>query len=266
MHTIGDGLKLAHSVGAMIQDQYANAAAWYPISLIPQINGGFRVFPHSIDRGKPGIIAVTPLGERFVNESDSYFDFILAMLKTRDVGLSGAAYLICDHRALRRYGLGAVKPFPFPVTGFLRSGYLLRGNTLEELATRAQIPPDALKTTVATFNKNAETGVGTNIFNKSQGDADNRPNACLAPLERPPYYAIKILPGDLGTFSGIKTDACGQVVNLAGASIKGLFAAGNDMASIFGGTYPAGGITLGPAMTFGYVVGRELAKLQAHAG
>ena len=265
----GDGLKLAESVGGMIQDGYANAAAWYPISLIPKSNGGFRVFPHSIDRGKPGVIAVTPSGERFVNESDSYFDFTLAMLKTREIGLPGTAFLVCDHRALRRYGLGAVKPFPFPMNAFLRSGYLLRGNTLEELAARAQIPPVALKMTVAIFNKYADTGQdplfrrGTNVFNKSQGDTDNRPNPCLAPLERPPYYAIKILPGDLGTFSGIKTNSRGQVVNRSGAPIKGLYAVGNDMASIFGGMYPAGGITLGPAMTFGYVVGRDLASCKS---
>jgi predicted oxidoreductase len=85
------------------------------------------------------------------------------------------------------------------------------------------------------------------------------PNPCVAPIERGPYYAVKILPGSLGTFAGVKTDARGRAVRNDGTPIRCLYAVGSDMASIMGGCYPAGGITLGPAMTFGYIVGHELA-------
>lgn len=98
-------------------------------------------------------------------------------------------------------------------------------------------------------------------YNRAQGDPDHRPNPSLAPLDRPPYYAVKVVPGSLGTFAGLETDAMARVLDAAGRPVPGLYAAGNDMASIFGGNYPSGGITLGPAMTFGYIAGRALAGL-----
>lgn len=262
----GDGARMAESVGAKVVDSYDNAAAWYPVSLIPQRDGTSRVFPHSIDRAKPGIIAVTPDGKRFVNESDSYYDFTLAMLNTRKHGLPGTAFLVCDHRAIRRYGIGAVKPFPFPIESFIRSGYLLRGNTVGELADATGMPRAALEQTIARFNANAAQGNdpdlqrGSNAYHRIQGDPGHAPNPTLAPLDRAPYYAVKVLPGDLGTFAGICTDAAGCVLREDGSAIPGLFATGNDMASIFGGYYPGAGITLGPAMTFGYIIGKKLCE------
>lgn len=108
-----------------------------------------------------------------------------------------------------------------------------------------------------------EFGRGTTAYNISLGDPDHLPNPCVAPVAKPPFYAVKVVTGDLGTFAGLRTDARARVLNASGEAIPGLFAAGNDAASIMGGNYPGGGITLGPAMTFGFVAGRELVRTAA---
>ena len=108
-------------------------------------------------------------------------------------------------------------------------------------------------------------GRGSTPFNRFYGDPENAPNPCVAPIERAPFYAVKVLPGSLGTFAGIRTDANAQALTPDGAPIAGLYAAGNDMASVMGGRYPGGGITLGPAMTFGYIAARRLAGLHESA-
>lgn len=260
----GDGLRLAESVGGSVETGLSNAAAWIPVSRVPYRDGSTGVFPHLIDRYKPGIIAVTRNGRRFVNESDSYHDFGKALLQAIPNG-DVSAYLIADHRAIRRYGLGAAKPFPLPLLPYLRSGYLLRGRTIAELAGQAGIDAAELERTIAVFNGPASRGEdpafgkGSTAYNRYLGDADHKPNPCVAPLDTPPYYAVKVVMGDLGTFAGILADARARVLDASGQPIPGLYAAGNDMASIMGGNYPGGGITLGPAMTFGYVAGKALA-------
>lgn len=261
----GDGLRLAEAAGGVVDASLSNAAAWCPVSRVPRRDGTFGTFPHLIDRAKPGVIAVTARGRRFVNEAGPYHDFMQALFRVTEPGTEVAAFLICDHRCLRRYGLGFAKPFPLPLTPCLRSGYLLRGGTLEELARRAGIDTAALFATVTEYNHGAREGRdpafgrGSTPFNRFGGDPDRRPNACVAPIERAPFYAVKVLPGSLGTFAGLKTDARARVLGRDGAPIGGLYAVGNDMASIMGGHYPSGGITLGPAMTFGWLAARDLA-------
>ncbi|WP_425053467.1 FAD-dependent oxidoreductase [Psychromarinibacter sp. S121] len=259
----GDGLRLAEAIGAGISQDYVNPGAWAPVSLLPMKDGTVARFPHLIERAKPGIIAVGPDGQRFVNEADSYHDFMSALFA------SGAdhAWIIADAKARRRFGMGAVKPFPFPDAAHIRSGYLKRASSLAELARRIGLPPQDLEDTVARFNDGARQGEdpqfgrGASAYNRVQGDAGHKPNPALAPLERAPFYALKVLPGSLGTFAGLRTDACARVLSETGTPIAGLFATGNDAASIMGGNYPSGGITLGPAMTFGYIAGRVLAGL-----
>ena len=261
----GDGLRLAESAGGRVEEGLPNAAAWIPASIVTYANGKTGVFPHLIDRYKPGVIAVTKDGKRFVNESDSYHDFGQALLKTCGNAVEISAWLICDHRALRRYGLGFAKPFPLPLFMYLRSGYLQRGKTPEGLAARIGVDPTELAQTIADFNVGAAKGEdsafgrGKSSYNRFLGDPEHRPNACVAPLNAAPFYAIKVMLGDLGTFAGIKTDAFARVLNREGRPIAGLHAVGNDMASVMGGAYPGGGITLGPAMTFGYIAGKFLA-------
>jgi succinate dehydrogenase/fumarate reductase flavoprotein subunit len=261
----GDGLRLAESAGGRVEDSLPNAAAWVPVSITTRKDGSKGVMPHFIDRAKPGVIAVMRDGTRFANEGNSYHDFVQEMMKAARPGEEIAAFLLCDHRALRKYGLGCVPPFPMPLAHHLRTGYLKRGATLTELAAQAGIDAKGLEATIAAFNATAADGQdpafgkGSRAYNRYQGDALHGPNPCIAPIKDGPFYAIKMVIGDLGTYAGIKTDAHARALDANGQPIAGLYAAGNDMASIMGGNYPGAGITLGPALTFGYIAGKHIA-------
>ncbi|MCX8100142.1 MAG: FAD-dependent oxidoreductase [Geminicoccaceae bacterium] len=264
----GDGIRLATAVGAAVVEDLPAAAAWVPVSLVPHEDGTEGVFPHFVDRAKPGVIAVTDRGTRFCNEADSYHDFCKAMLEACR-GLPGEphAWLLADHRTIRRYGLGWAKPFPVPLRPALRNFYLRRGRTLAELARACGIDGSALERTVAAYNEAARRGEdpafgrGRTAYNRYLGDPEVRPNPCVGPIEVPPFYAVRLVMGDLGTFAGLRCDGRARVLDREGRPIPGLWACGNDMASIMGGNYPGGGITLGPAMTFGYVAARDAAGL-----
>lgn len=255
----GDGIRLGESVGGLFTKTLPSPAGWAPVSLVPKKNGEFAHFPHLIERGKPGIIAVNEQGKRFSNEANSYNDFMGDLLKTATPGITPYAWLICDHRFIRRWGLGAVKPSPMPLQSHLKSGYLRKAKTIGELARTIGINQLALEKTISTYNQFAqhgedpEFGRGDTPYNRAAGDADHTPNPCVAPIKDGPYYAVKIHPGSLGTFAGLETNAKAQVLDQQGQAIPGLFAVGNDMTSVMAGHYPSGGITLGPGMTFAYI-------------
>jgi hypothetical protein len=262
----GDGLRLAEAVGGRVEDTLPNAAAWVPVSVTKRKDGTRGVMPHFIDRAKPGVIAVMRDGARFANEGNSYHDFVQEMMKAAKPGDEIAAFLICDHKTLRKYGLGCVPPFPMPIGRHLGTGYLMRGDTLAALAGQTGIDAGGLAATVTQFNSSAASGhdaafgKGSRAYNRFQGDALHGPNPCIAPIVHGPFYAIKMVIGDLGTYAGIRTDAQARALDGNGHAIDGLYAAGNDMASIMGGNYPGAGITLGPALTFGYIAGRHIAR------
>jgi succinate dehydrogenase/fumarate reductase flavoprotein subunit len=262
----GDGLRLAQNAGGALVLDYPNAAAWVPVSRVPRGGGEFGLFPHFIDRGKPGLIAVMPNGRRFTNEANSYHDFMQGLFAAQEPDDRGNAFLVVDHRFLRSYGLGYVKPFPVPYGPHVRSGYLKQGRTLAELATQCGIETVALAETVAAHNLSCAAGVdrafgkGSTAYNRFYGDPRVTPNPCLAPIVEPPFFAVEIFAGDLGTFAGIRTNRHAQVLDSDGSTIDGLYAVGNDAASIAGGNYPGGGITLGPAIVFGYLAGRHMSK------
>ena len=263
--TTGDGVSLGESAGGLLDTSLASPAAWCPVSLVPYRNGRVGTYPHIVDRGKPGLIAVLSNGKRFVNEADGYYQFTAAMIASVPEGEEVAAWLICDHAFQRRYPFGMSKPFPIPVWPYVRSGYLKRGGTLEELARQCGIDPSGLTSTVAVFNQHATVGEdpefrrGISAFNRGSGDPEHKPNPSLAPIQKGPFYAIKVLPGSFGTFAGLKTDPMSRVLNSDGEPIAGLYAAGSDQANVMGGHYPSGGINIGPAMTFGYIAGRHTA-------
>jgi succinate dehydrogenase/fumarate reductase flavoprotein subunit len=265
----GDGLRLAEDAGAGVELGYPNAAAWVPVSRVPRKDGSWGVFPHFIDRAKPGLIAVLPDGRRFVNEANSYHDFIQALFAASPAGERIRAHLVVDHAFIRRFGIGFVKPFPVPLGPQIRSGYLKRGNSLAELAQVAGIDAKGLEATVAAYNADARTGEdrafgkGSTAYNRFNGDPAFTPNPCLAPIETGPFYAVEVVVGDLGTFAGIRANGDAQVLDREGRPIPGLYAVGNDMASIMGGNYPGGGITLGPAITFAYIAAQHMARSPA---
>lgn len=260
----GDGIRMGEAVGGYTP-ALAEPAAWLPVSLTTRRDGSKGVNPHIFDKSKPGVIAVSLTGLRFANEGNSYHDFVRAMRQQSTPGAEVAAWLICDHRALRKYGLGYVKPFPFPIRRHLASGYLIRANSVSELAKQLDVKADILVSTVERYNQLAKKGVdddygkGGLIYNRYLGDPWNTPNPNMSSLEVGPYYAVKLRVGDLGTFAGLATDGSLRVVDQSGQSIPGLYAVGNDISSVMGGSYPGAGITLGPALTFGYLVGTMVA-------
>lgn len=264
----GDSLALTAPLGVEPVSGNAEPLFYAPVSLLPQPGGAPpRPFPHLfLDRAKPGVYAVDATGRRFVNEAASYHDFVRAMLG-RGPGRApqGAVWLIADHATIRRYGMGAVRPFPAPVWGHLRSGYLKRGQTLAELARAIEVPAQALTETAAAATRHAaaghdpDHGKGSTAYHRYLGDPENRPNPCLGPLSRPPFYAIRLYPGDIGAAVGLPIDPQARVLDRSGAAVPGLFACGNDANSIMGGTYPGAGITLGPALTFGYIAAHSAA-------
>ena len=262
----GDGLRLGEDVGGVVSDDLVAAAALAPVSLVPHNDGTFTHFPHLLERAKPGLIAVTANGKRFTNEANSYYDFISDLLAAVPANAAKEAWLVCDHAFIRHWGLGAVKPAPMRMGAMLRNGYLKHGKTLSELAVACGIDAAALCATVSRFNAMALAGIdedfrkGETPYNRIQGDsAHTSPNPCMAPLASGPFYAVKVVPGSLGTFAGLRTTTDAQVIDADGRAIHGLYAAGNDMSSMMGGRYPSGGITLGPAMTFGYLAAHHAA-------
>lgn len=261
----GDGLRLGEVVGGRQAVDLAAPGAWCPVSRVTWPDGSTGVFPHIIDRGKPGVIGVLASGRRFCNEGLGYHDYVRAMLEAVPPEREMASWLVCDHRFLRRYGLGIVRPAPVPIGSWLRSGYLKQGRTLAALARSCGIHERGLEDTVQQFNslaaqgKDPQFGRGTTAYMRLQGDPDQRPNPCLAPIDHAPFYAVKVVPGSFGTFAGLRTDGQARVLDGKGLPIVGLYAAGTDMASVMGGHYPAGGINLGPALTFGFIAARHAA-------
>ena len=261
----GDGVNMAEQLGAVVDIRFKDAAAWMPVSRVDYGKGEIGVFPHLLDRYKPGIIGVLANGKRFTNESNSYHDVGAAMVRACEGQKETAMWLVCDKATLAKYGIGFVKPAPMPIGKFLRNGYLVKGNTLAELAKNAGIDPAGLEQTVREYNVGAVKGEdpaygrGRTSFNRYLADPAHQPNPCVAPVQAGPFFAVKLIMGDLGTFDGIQTSVVGEVLRRDGRPIAGLYAVGNDRASIMGGNYPGAGITHGPNMTFGYVTGNHIA-------
>ena len=256
------GAQLARDAGAQLSPTARTLAFWVPASTGRRADGSTAIFPHTVtDRAKPGLIAVNREGRRFVNEAVSYHEFVQAQLG--DASRNIPAWLICDRDFLWKYGLGRVRPFALSVRREVASGYLRRAATLAELAGNIAVPARALVDTVNTFNVDAKRGVDTafgrggDIYQRHLGDAHQQPNPCVAPLLRAPFYAVAVIPADLGMAAGVMTDERSRALRDDGTPIEGLYACGNDMHSVMNGAYPGPGITLGPALVFGYLAARH---------
>ena len=263
---LGEGITLACGAGAAMGTGHASPAFWAPVSILRRADGTEVRYPHLVwDRAKPGLMAVNAAGQRFVNESTSYHEFVLAMYRAHASTPSIPAYLICDHDFMQRWGMGLALPGGRPREHLVRAGYLLRAPSLPALAQQAGIDPVGLEASVARFNhfadihEDADFGKGSTAYNRYLGDPDHQPNACLGRLERGPFYAVKVVAGDIGTAVGVRTDENARALDANGQPVPGLYVAGNDMHSVMGGQYPAPGITLGPALTFGWLAGRHAA-------
>ena len=254
-HT-GAAQDIARALGAQWGEGHASAAFWAPVSVRRRADGTQAVFPHFVmDRAKPGMLTVNQAGQRFVNESTTYQLFALAMQQQQPPVIP--AYLVCDAAALKKYGLGMVRPGGGGLKPFLADGYLTEATSIEALAQKLAIDPAALQSTVQRFNRHCGEGVdpdfhrGETAYQHNIGDANwGGKNPNLGPLTQAPFYAVRLYPGDIGASTGLVTDAGARVLNVQSVPIAGLYAVGNDMNSIMGGIYTAPGITIGPGLVF----------------
>ncbi len=266
----GDGVEIATKIGAAIDTGHDSAALWMPSSILTRPDGSTWIWPHIIlDRAKPGLIAVNSAGKRFVNESDSYHDFVMGMLRSNETVPTVPAHLICDASFLKDYGMGLVFAGARGRKRMIEAGYLIEGQTLEDPAKKIAVDPKGLARTVENHNRYAKTGIdeefgrGSSPVNRFNGDPANKPNPCMRPISPGPYYAVAVWPADLASSAGLRGDADGRVLDETSRPIPGLFVCGNDMTSIFRGTYPGPGTTLGPAVVFGWRIGRLAAQSQS---
>lgn len=263
----GEGITLSRQAGAALGTGHASPAFWAPVSILKRRDGSEVRYPHLVwDRAKPGLMAVNAAGQRFVNESTSYHEFVLAMYRSDKTVPTFPAFLVCDHDFMERWGVGLALPGGRPREHLVRAGYLHKAPTLRALATELGVDAEGLEASATRFNRFADSGndedfgKGSTAYNRYLGDPDHQPNACLGRLQKAPFYAIKVYAGDIGTACGIRCNENAQALDADGQPIRGLYMAGNDMHSVMGGQYPAPGITLGPALTFGWIAGRHAAQ------
>jgi 3-oxosteroid 1-dehydrogenase len=256
----GEGIVVGESAGGVLE--LMDDAWWGPS--IPLTNG--PVFCLA-ERSLPGCIFVNGAGERFVNEAAPYVDAVHAMYdKHTEDNPHIPCWMIADQRYRNRYVFTGIPPRkPLPRRWF-RSGSVFKADSLAALAEQIGVPADGLVKTVEKFNdfakagRDEDFGRGDSAYDRYYGDPNTKPNPNLAPLARAPYYAIKIVPGDLGTKGGLRTDERARVLRADGTAIEGLYAAGNTSAMVMGRSYAGPGATIGPAMTFGYLAALDAAE------
>ncbi len=261
----GDGITAAEAVNARIRsDGHKSSGFWSPVSVTRRKDGSRGLYPHILlDRAKPGLIAVNAAGRRFVNEAVSYHDFVEGMLHSHETVNTMPAWLVCDSRFVRKYGLGSIYPGTRRLKSFADQGYIVLADTVSDLAARIDVNPAGLMDTVERHQRYAESGSdpdfgkGDDALNRFNGDPDHEPNPCLGPIATPPFVAIAVWPAEIGCSIGLETNVHGEVIDTRGEVLKGLYACGNDMSSIMAGTYAGPGITLGPAIVFACRIARH---------
>lgn len=264
-HNTGDALTLGQAVGAKID--FMATCCWMPISPVPGWESPISIL---FERTLPGGYIVNRRGARFVNEALPYIDAVEGIYASnRPEAPTVPSWLICDADFRRKYPFGPLLPAnaqpDWMVPRRLRS-FMTKADSLDELARLTGIDAAGLKDTVTKVNQYARTGVdldfhrGDSAYDRFYGDPAVGPNPTLGPVEKPPFYAMSVYPGDLGTTGGLKTDVHARVVTEKGDAIPGIYAVGNCSASAIAGTYPGPGSTLGPATTFAYIAARHLTQ------
>ena len=262
----GDAIRAGMELGADVA--YMEHAWWAPTTLPTGAAQSQVLF---VERALPGSIMVNSAGRRFCNEAEPYNDIGYDMYRAdQEEGVTAApCWFVFDARFRNRYPCGPILPgYAAPDSRLpehlKKDDYYFREDTLEALADKTGIDKDGLVNTVREYNANAEKGIdpqfnkGQSLFDRYYGDPSNSPNPCNAPLEKGPFYAIRVNAGDIGTKGGLCTDVDARVLDKQGQPIPGLYATGNTSASPMVQTYPGAGGTLGPAMTFGYLAANHI--------
>ena len=258
----GEVIEAAMQHGAAVD--LMDEAWWIPASLPPN---GLPAL-HIGERSKPGSIIVDRAGQRYFNEAVSYMEAGRQMYAHDDDGRAIPSWLIIDRRHRSRYLFSMQPPLVTP-NEWIASGYMKKSNTLEGLARACGIEADGLVKTVERFNGFANSGTdpefqrGEGAHEQYQGDVTNKPNACLAPLDKPPFYAVEIYPGDVGTSGGLLCDEFSRVLDADHRPIPGLYATGNCTASVMGRTYPGAGASIGATFVFAYIAMQHAARSAA---
>jgi len=253
----GEMIEEAANLGAALHGM--DRAIWLPSSQAPD-----RPIPflHSFDTAKPHCIFVDHKGERFTNESASYMEIGCRMNARHTEKGEPSTWAIIDARHRKRYFWGDQPPGKVP-DAWLESGFFLRADTIEELAAKTGLPVHGLRATVDRFNRFVRQGFdedfrrGARSYDRFLGDPRNKPNAVLGEISEPPFYAIRLFTGDVGTFGGLVTDEHARVLTPDGEVIDGLYATGNSTASVCGGIYPGAGGSIGASFVFGYRAARH---------
>lgn len=248
----GDAIEAAMRIGALTEG--LDEAWWMPSTLLPDGRPQFLIS----ERAKPHCLIVDGAGQRYVNEAQAYARTGRAMYRHHQDVPSIPSWFIMDAQHRARYSWGTHLPRHTP-REWLDSGYFIRAETLEELAGLIHVDPHLLRATVDRFNvlaargKDEDFGKGERAYDRWYGDPRVRPNPCLGPVSRAPFYAVKVYPGDVGTAGGIVTDERARVLTGPDSAIPGLYACGASSASVMGRTYPGPGATIAPAMVFGRI-------------
>lgn len=259
----GDAIRIGRALGGALD--LMEDAWWGPASLPP----GSVPFFHVGERAYPGGIIVNSQGKRFMNESAPYVDAVKEMYRNNgNQGQTIPAHFIMDQRFRNKYIFGTLFPMQKIPQKYIDSGYFVIAESLQELAGKIDIDCQGFLETINRFNQYAADGIdqdfnrGQSAYDRYYGDPTVKPNPCLAPINKPPFYSVKIYPGDIGTKGGLVTDEKARVLKEDGSIIAGLYAIGNTSASVMGNSYPGPGGTIGPAMTFGYIAARHLLNSQ----
>jgi 3-oxosteroid 1-dehydrogenase len=271
---VGDAIRAGEAIGAATE--FMECAWWAPSMQLParDVPNVDITHPMFFDHRHPHSVCVNRLGSRFVNESCSYDRFGIAMIEDhRRTGANVPCWMIFDATYRGKYACGGIMPSSVMPDKRIPpewwDNYVYRAASIEALADKLGLEGGRLARVVSEMNGYAATGVdlefgrGRETYDRYFGDARVTPNPCLGPIVAPPYYAIRIDLGDLGTKGGLKADEHARVLDRQGKPIPGLYAAGNSSASVFGDCYPGSGGTLGPALTFAFIAANNIATALA---